>query len=217
VVGNKIIGDSAPRVTKPGGQGLLFKHVEPENMQLGACMAVVRPRVVGIIASLLTIACGVFYRMPQLSPGLFETQTEGDGESGAANGERIYFTATNADGEWIRYSGGPGFGGMMMGSYLTCAACHGPEGRGGTHTMHMQVMYAPDIRYVALSGEAGEPGDQPADEHGGVHGEYSLDDFRLAVVEGEHRDGEPLNGDMPRWKLSDNDLADLFEFLKSLP
>jgi len=166
-----------------------------------------------VIVSLLPIACGAFYRITQFSPGLNGTQTGGNGESSAANGERIYFTATNANGEWIRYSGGPSFGGMMMGSYLTCAACHGPEGRGGTHIMHMQVMYAPDIRYIALGEEAGEH----ADEHGDAHGEYTLDDFRLAVVEGEHPDGQPLSRDMPRWKMSDKDLTDLFEFLKSLP
>lgn len=32
----------------------------------------------------------------------------------ASNGERIYFTATNEQGESIPYEGGPAFGGMMM-------------------------------------------------------------------------------------------------------
>ena len=49
----------------------------------------------------------------------------------ASNGERIYLTATNEKGEIIRYTGGPGTVGMMMGAYLTCAACHGADGRGG--------------------------------------------------------------------------------------
>ena len=79
--------------------------------------------------------------------------------------------------------------------------------------MHMQVMYAPDIRYIALGEEAGEH----ADEHGDAHGEYTLDDFRSALVEGEHPDGQSLSRDMPRWKMNDKDLADLFEFIKSLP
>jgi hypothetical protein len=76
--------------------------------------------------------------------------------------------------------------------------------------MHMQVMDAPDIRYEALSEEA--------DEHGGEEGEeYSLEDFRQAVIKGKHPDGETLSRDMPRWELNDEDLADLFAFLKSLP
>jgi mono/diheme cytochrome c family protein len=103
---------------------------------------------------------------------------------------------------------------MMMGSYLTCAACHGVDGRGGSHTMHMQVMDAPDIRYAALNGEGEEHGEQDHAE-GGTG--YSLEDFRRAVTLGEHPDGEPLDSDMPRWRMSEEDLADLFEFIKNLP
>ncbi len=134
----------------------------------------------------------------------------------ASNGERIYFTASNDRGQRIRYAGGPNFRGMMMGAgaNLACVSCHGSDGRGGLHTMHMDVMDAPDIRYSALSSEGEEHGGDPAheDEHGG----YDLDDFRLAVIQGTHPNGEPLSRDMPRWRMSDEDLADLFEFLKKL-
>lgn len=157
--------------------------------------------------SLLTIACGAFFRLPQFLPGAAETDS-------AQRGERIYFTATNAQGERIHYRSGPDFGGMMMGSYLTCAACHGPEARGGIHFMHMQVMDAPDIRYEALKGDADE---HEGEEHSHEGGEYSLGEFRQAVIEGKHPDGESLNRNMPRWEMDDQDLADLFEFLKSLP
>ena len=54
-------------------------------------------------------------------------------------------------------------------------------------------------------------------DHEDEHGEYDLEDFRLAVVEGRHPNGNPLRGDMPRWKISDSDLADLFDFLKPTP
>ena len=77
--------------------------------------------------------------------------------------------------------------------------------------MHMAVMDAPDIRYVALNSE------EELKEHGGEHGEYSLEDFKRAVVFGEHPDGEALSTEMPRWQIGDQDLADLFAFLKSLP
>jgi len=126
-----------------------------------------------------------------------------------SNGERIYFTATNERGERIPYRGGPAFGGMM-GASLTCASCHGPDGRGGRHVMHMQVMDAPDIRIASLAAEEAAEGES---EHEG----YTLDDFRRAVVEGKHPDGDPLDADMPRWQLNDDDLADLFAFLQSLP
>jgi hypothetical protein len=80
--------------------------------------------------------------------------------------------------------------------------------------MHMDVMDAPDIRFVTLSNEADEHGD---DEHGDEHGEYDLEAFRRAVVDGKHPNGDELNRDMPRWRMDDKDLADLFLFLKALP
>lgn len=141
-------------------------------------------------------------------PGALPGTPLGDSPS-VANGERIYFTATSDRSGPISYQGGPGFGGMMMGSYLTCAACHGPGAHGGKHIMHMTVMDAPDIRITALSRESGE--------HRGGHGEYDSKTLRKAVVEGQHLDGEALSQDMPRWRINDADLADLFAFLQSLP
>lgn len=134
-----------------------------------------------------------------------------------SNGEQIYFTAINDRGQRIRYSGGQYFGGMMMGmvTSLACVSCHAADGRGGLHTMHMEVMDAPDIRFNALSNGEGEHEGEHAheDEHSG----YDLDAFRLAVIGGVHPDGEPLSRDMPRWRMGDEDLRDLFEFVKTLP
>ncbi len=133
-------------------------------------------------------------------------------------------------------------GGGMMGNNLSCASCHGQEATGGVHMMHMQVMDAPDIRWSALTGEAGgEHADEAEEEHAGeadgehadeaeeehadavdsndehaaAHADYSLAEFRMAVVEGRHPNGEPLSSEMPRWNLSDGDLEDLAEFLRS--
>lgn len=140
------------------------------------------------------------------------------------NGERIYFTGTNLDGERIRYTGGPDFGGMMMGSFLTCASCHGVNAQGGRHIMHMQVMDAPDIRIAALSAEVHHEEDEAkegtADEEDHNANEelaYTLEDFRRAVVEGRHPNGEPLDPNMPRWQLNERDLRDLYNFLASFP
>jgi len=129
-----------------------------------------------------------------------------------ANGEQIYFTSTDKKGNRIEYTGGPNFGGMMMGAYLTCAACHGPDAHGGQHVMHMQTMYAPPVYYAALTS-------MMAEESGGTQaaGGYTLEDFRQAVVDGKHPDGDTLDNDMPRWQMSNQDLADLFAFLKTIP
>lgn len=167
-----------------------------------------------MIAGILLTACGLLLPMRwdnRRVPGALWT-----GNSFASNGERIYFTATNDWGELIPYEGGPAYGMMMMQDWLACVSCHGPDGRGGTHIMHMQVMDAPDIRYEALNSETGEHDNR---EDGMEHpqGEYNLDTFRQAVVEGKHPDGEALSEDMPRWKMSDEDLSALFEYIKSLP
>lgn len=124
-------------------------------------------------------------------------------------GEQIYFTAIDANGNRIAYSGGTATG-MMMGGYLVCASCHGPDARGGQHVMHMEVMDAPDIRWSALTDHAREEGEiGPTDE-------YSLDAFRRAVVDGQHPDGDELSSDMPRWRMSDASLKTLEAYLKSL-
>ena len=136
-----------------------------------------------------------------------------------SNGQLIYFNATNDQGELITYRGGTDFiGPGMMGTRLSCASCHGQDAVGGVHMMHMQVMDAPDIRWSALAGEDGEghasEGDRE-DEHAEAHAGYDLANFRMAVVEGKHPNGERLSAEMPRWQISDGDLEDLAEFLRS--
>ena len=119
-----------------------------------------------------------------------------------SNGERIYFTATNDRGTAIAYAGGPASNDWMMGNggNLACASCHGTDGRGGTHSMGMmQAMDAKDIRWSVLESE------------------FDPEKFRLAVVEGKDPDGTQLNMDMPRWNISNDDLADLIAYLKTLP
>jgi cytochrome c oxidase subunit II len=157
-----------------------------------------------VITGLVVSACSLLGGQSSSQPGA--------DQSSVSNGEQIYFTGANAQGERIPYTGGPNFGGMMMGAYLTCAACHGPDAHGGEHFMHMQVMDAPPIYYEALNHmEAEESGHTPTSDS------YTLEEFRSAVVEGQHPDGDELSGDMPRWQLSDGDLADLFAFLKTIP
>jgi mono/diheme cytochrome c family protein len=89
---------------------------------------------------------------------------------------------------------------MMGGGQLTCASCHGPDGKGGVHYMGMmQTMDAKDIRWSTLQND------------------YDAQKFKLAVTEGKDSDGSQFNSDMPRWNMSDEDLADLITYLKTLP
>jgi len=174
-------------------------------------------KVIAGILLLLTSACG--YRLaptdgwfPGVGPGMHGGTAWGEG-SFDSNGEQIYFTAVNENGKRIAFEGGPS-GGMMMGGYLSCASCHGPDGRGGRHVMHMQVMNAPDIRWNSLTSEGGDEHRQ--DQHG-HEGAFGFEQFRAAVVEGRHPDGEPLSWDMPRWKMGESDLGDLMEYLMGIP
>jgi hypothetical protein len=162
-----------------------------------------------VLASLLLAACGAVpavFRPPAYSPGGAQFSQF------SSNGQQIYFTATDQGGQRIAYTGGPGFGGMMMGAYLACADCHGADGRGGVHYIYMQSVDAPAIYYHALvqmrqQDLGGTP--QPAG--------YSLTDLRQAVVEGKDAAGDSLDDVMPRWQMSHADLADLLDFLRTLP
>lgn len=149
-----------------------------------------------IIVTLLLAACA---SRPQ--PAGSSGTAWGIGAFGS-NGERIYFTATSESGAEITYTGGPSSNGWMMGGggRLVCASCHGPDGRGGAHSMGMmQVMNAKDIRWSTLEGE------------------FNTEKFRLAVVEGQDPEGTQLSTDMPRWTIGNDDLADLISYLKTLP
>lgn len=162
-----------------------------------------------IVAGLLFGACS--YMAPQNMPIKYGDNNPQAGKF-TSNGQQIYFSAVDQNGEYISYIGGPNSGGMMMGNNLTCASCHGADGRGGTHYMHMQAMDAPPIYYDALVRMVQEESSGASQSDG-----YTLENFRQSVVQGEHPDGDELNRNMPRWQLSENDLADLLAYLKTLP
>lgn len=131
-----------------------------------------------------------------------------------SNGERIYFTSTSDRGTPITYTGGVGMGMMMMGGRMACVSCHGTDARGGDQEMYMEMMNAPDIRWSALSRDHHEE-EGDGDGHDSHKG-YDFEDFRNAVEYGRHPDGKELSIYMPRWQMSDADLRDLMNYLKSL-
>ena len=165
-----------------------------------------KPYLMIVLGCFFLLACGIYWPVSMSPHGMRPVKYR----NYTTNGELIYFTATNEQGEYISYTGGLAYGGMM-GGRLACVSCHGEDGHGGLHWMHMQQMVAPDIRYSALLNDHDEGDEEmPMDE-------YDLETFRNAVVLGQHPDGDSLSYDMPRWKMSDTDLADLLDFLKTLP
>jgi len=168
------------------------------------------------VTGLLLSACGAF----DSNAETFEGVAWGP-EAFESNGESIYFSGYTLGGNRIDYSGGPDMGMMTVGGNFSCASCHGPDARGGEHVMHMQVMDAPNIRWSALSAHEDEHTEEDghADEeadHAADSSAYDLEMFRLAIVEGQHPDGEPLDDDMPRWDMTEQQLAELADYLQSL-
>ena len=71
----------------------------------------------------------------------------------------------------------------------------------------MGIFKAPDIRYKTLT----QPG---RDEE--EHEPFSDEDIKRAITQGVEPNGELLKWPMPRWTMSEADLNDLLEFLKTL-
>jgi cytochrome c oxidase subunit 2 len=120
----------------------------------------------------------------------------------SSNGEQIYFIATSQRGTSI--TSDMGGAGMMGGGMITCAGCHGADGRGGRRWMMMSTFVAPDIRYQTLT-KAHE--DMPP---------FSDEDIKRAITLAVEPNGDPLEWPMPRWNMSADDLNDLLVFLKTL-
>ena len=121
-----------------------------------------------------------------------------------SNGQMIYFTGRNQQGERIPFDGAPRWLYMHGGS---CASCHGPDGRGGAPVM-MGTEIPGDIRYSHLTEEEHEEGEE--------HPPYTDELIKRAITLGLNPAGEPLDPTMPRWRMSDQDLDDVIQYLKTL-
>lgn len=123
-----------------------------------------------------------------------------------SNGQRIYETGADASGPVPRTIGG---GNCGTAAGASCADCHGIDGRGGRVTPVAQVTFvAPDIRYSSLTAPF-------SDESTTVPG---LSDAQIgtAIRDGVDENGQPLAAPMPRWTMTDADLADTIAYLKEL-
>ena len=124
----------------------------------------------------------------------------------SSNGQRIYYTATSSSSKPITYSGS-----FRMMHPITCVNCHGPEGKGGRVHMMMQNFDVPDITWHRLSEE-----EHHEDEEHEKHPPYTEETLKTAITKGINPAGEQLDEEMPRWNMSQNDLNNLVDFLKTL-
>jgi mono/diheme cytochrome c family protein len=124
-----------------------------------------------------------------------------------SNGERIYYTGISEKSGRIPFAGGPMWLEMHGGS---CVSCHGTSGQGGFPVM-MGTKIPPDIRYETLTEEEHLHG-----EGKDTHRRYSDELIKRAVRNGLDADGKTLDLMMPRYKITEEDLNELINYLKTL-
>ena len=131
------------------------------------------------------------------------------GCSFSSNGERIFFTATSKNGPIAIKEGPP----MLKSAVKGCAHCHGRDGKGG-HSLDATGIKGPDIRYKTLtvkySGYLGFLEAKGEKISGGID---TL--IKRAITDGEGPVYK-LNIAMPRWLMTEDDLNDVIEYLKTL-
>ncbi len=121
-----------------------------------------------------------------------------------SNGERIYYTGVNQNGQRIIPTGGPMWLSMHGGS---CVSCHGPDGKGSKQIMGCSSdTVAPNIQYSVLTGP------EMAEEHP----PYNDTTIKRAITKGIDPGGDKLEPCMPRWQMSQKDLNDVVAYLKVL-
>ena len=103
----------------------------------------------------------------------------------------------------------------MMHQRVACVSCHGREGKGGRVTMMMRRLDVPDITWDKLTQEENHEAEPGRDEHE-EHPPYTGETLRRAITKGLDPAGEPLDDEMPRWRMSEQDLTDLVDFIKTL-
>jgi cytochrome c oxidase subunit 2 len=131
----------------------------------------------------------------------------GGGATFASMGQQIYYTGADATGPIPRTIAGGAMGFGMMGNGA-CVGCHGEDGRGGRLGMMFGALDIPDIRYSTLTTIRTEEGTTtPA---------WTESDIARAVRDGVEPNGQALKAPMPRWTMSDADLADVIGYLKEL-
>ena len=162
-----------------------------------------------ILLAMLILAAGTVLIYAFFFRPFFGTALGPFGWNYESNGERIYFTGTSQTGPPITAEMQAGMPmGRRLPGRMACVSCHGEDGRGGTVRMMMSTFEAPDIRYKNLTGEDHEGGHEE-------HPPYTDETLRRAITQGIDPSGEPLEWVMPRWEMSEEQLNDLFEYLKT--
>lgn len=154
---------------------------------------------VGFVGALLLEALSPLGTATVSGAGRLRARGLGGAGTAAANGQRIYQTGRNPNGQMIGRSSIPVSEGALMMGGGGCASCHGANGRGSTVTMMMGYLEAPDVTYRSLTNEG-----------------YTDARIYRAIRYGIDENGKPLDAAMPRWQMSETEVRDVVAYLKEL-
>lgn len=134
----------------------------------------------------------------------------GPAVSGAfsSRGQQIFYTGATDSGPIPRTIAGGGMTGLGMMGNVACVDCHGEDGRGGRVGMMFGSVDIPDIRYSTLS--------KPRSEEGTTIPAWTEGDIARAIRDGVEPNGQSLRAPMPRWAMTDAEIADVISYLKEL-
>lgn len=133
------------------------------------------------------------------------------GPPDVANGQSIYSTGKNLNGDVIVHIGGP-LRGNLARVPLPCMGCHGADGHGGIIGVLFYQIEVPPVTWQVLSNPAPTGPDKletrPA---------YNEQTVARAIRDGIKSDGTRLDVlTMPRYSLGAQDVNDLIGYLKTL-
>lgn len=124
-------------------------------------------------------------------------------------GQRIYYTGADSQDRPIpRSIAGAGIMGYGMMGSAACVDCHGRDGRGGSVGMMFGTVEIPDVRYSVLAA--------PRSDNGTTTPGWSDGDIARAIVDGIEPNGQHLQAPMPRWNMTDSEIAQVIAYLKEL-
>jgi hypothetical protein len=81
--------------------------------------------------------------------------------------------------------------------------------------MMMWSFNVPNITWDNLTEEEHHEEPEGGEEHE-EHPPYTEETLKLAITRGINPAGEHLDEEMPRWQMSERDLGDLVDFIKTL-
>lgn len=130
-----------------------------------------------------------------------------------ALGKQLYRTGLLPNGQAVKAHTGDGV--PLNGSQLSCAGCHRRSGFGSSEGEVLVPPVAGDILFkdnARHDRELGGTGRRAA----GSRPAYTESSLKRAIREGVDVEGRPLNTNMPRFAIGDEDLDRLIAYLKTL-